>query len=69
MEKNERFLDVTLVAEYIHVSKSLIYLMVSKDQIPHIKIGSRTIFDRLQIDQWALNGCKKVEDLPQLSNL
>ncbi len=69
MEKNDRFLDVKLVAEYIHVSTSLIYLVVSKDRIPHIRIGSRTIFDRQQIDQWVLNGSKKVEDLPQLSKL
>jgi excisionase family DNA binding protein len=69
MNEKERFFDVKLVAEYIHVSKSLIYLMVSKKQIPFIKIGSRTIFDRQQIDQWVLNGCRMIEELPQLPSL
>ena len=43
--------------------------MVSKDQIPYIKIGTRTIVDHIQINPWILNGGKKVEDLPQLPKL
>ena len=69
MEEKNRFFDVQLLADYVHVSKSLIYLMVSKDQIPYIKIGTRTIVDHIQIDPWILNGGKKVEDLPQLPKL
>lgn len=64
--EEKRFFDVQLLADYVHVSKSLIYKLVSTDQIPYIKIGTRTIFDSVQIDQWVLNGGKKVEDLPQL---
>lgn len=65
---NTNYLDVKMVSEYVHVSKSLIYRMVSLDQIPYIKIGARTIFDRAQIDQWLHNHCMKVEELPQIPN-
>jgi len=43
------YMDVKMVRDYIHVSKSLIFRMVSLDQIPYIKVGSRTIFDRAQV--------------------
>ena len=66
---NTNYMDVKMVSEYIHVSKSLIYRMVSMDQIPFIKIGSRTIFDRGQIDQWLHNHCMMVEELPQIPKM
>ncbi|MBN2883112.1 MAG: helix-turn-helix domain-containing protein [Clostridia bacterium] len=58
-----------MVSEYIHVSTSLIYRMVSLGQIPYIKVGSRTIFDRVQIDQWLRNHCRIVEELPQVPKM
>ena len=67
--EEKRFLDVQLLADYIHVSKSLIYQMVSKKKIPCIKVGSRTIFDRVQIDQWLRNHCMIVEELPQIPKM
>lgn len=65
----EKFLDVQLLADYMHVSKSLVYKMVSMNQIPFIKVSSRTIFDRAQIDQWLRNHCMIVEDLPQVPKM
>ena len=62
-------MDVKMVSEYIHVSRSLVYKMVSLGQIPYIKVGSRTIFDRVQIDQWLHNHCMMVEELPQIPKL
>jgi len=67
--EERKFLDVQLLADYIHVSKSLIYHMVSKNKIPHIKVRSRTIFDRVQIDQWLHNHCMMVEELPQIPKM
>lgn len=67
--ENNKYMDVTMVSEYIHVSKSLIYRMVSKGQIPFFKVRSRTIFDRTQIDQWLRNHCMMVEKLPQLPKM
>lgn len=66
---NTIYMDVKMVSEYIHVSTSLIYRMVSLDQIPYIKIGARTIFDRTQIDQWLHNHCMMVEELPQIPKI
>ena len=48
MEEN-KFLDVQNLAEYIHLSKSCIYKMVSNKSIPHFKLGTRTLFERNQI--------------------
>jgi excisionase family DNA binding protein len=52
---------------YIHLSKSTIYKMVSKNTIPHIKKGTRTIFEREQIDRWMVNGTS--DDLPQFPKI
>ena len=63
------YMNVKMVSEYLHVSASLIYHMVSKEQIPFVKVGSRTIFERNKIDQWMANGCRKIEDLPELPKI
>ena len=55
MQEN-RFMDVPGLAEYIHMAKSTVYKMVSNKTVPFSKIGSRTLFDRIQIDQWVING-------------
>ena len=38
------------------MSESYVYKMVSKNSIPHIKLGTRTPFKRNQIDKWVING-------------
>jgi excisionase family DNA binding protein len=65
MEEN-KFLDVQNLAEYIHLSKSCIYKMVSNKSIPHFKLGTRTLFERNQIDNWVINGGTMVDNLPSL---
>ena len=72
MEKNtikKNFLNVTGLVGYIHLSKSTIYKMVSKNEIPYIKIGSRTLFDTEQIDKWVRRGGVMEENLPQYLNI
>jgi excisionase family DNA binding protein len=64
-----RFLDIKGMTDYIHLSKSTIYKMVSTDRIPHIKIGSRTLFDKEQIDKWVLCRGFMPHELPQLPKL
>jgi len=64
--ETRRFLNVKQLADYINVSTSLIYKRVSNQTIPFIKNGSRTIFDRLQIDKWVINGCRMDDRLPNL---
>lgn len=67
--ENNTYMDVSLTAEYLHVSRSMIYQWVSKDFIPYEKAGKRTIFIRKQIDQWVSNGFRKIEDIPTISNI
>ena len=62
-----RYLTVQMLEEYIHLSKSSIYKMVRTGTIPHIKKGTRTLFDRIEIDKW-MAGVEPI-DLPELPNL
>lgn len=64
--EEKRFLNVNGLAEYIHMSESYVYKMVSKQSIPHIKLGTRTLFERNQIDAWVINGGAIEEKLPAL---
>lgn len=64
------FLDIKGVCNYLHLSKSKIYKMVSNNEIPHIKLGTRTLFDIRQIEIWVLNGGRMPDtELPQLPKL
>ena len=60
------FLNVQELRDYIHVSESFVYKKVMKNQIPYIKLGTRTLFERNQIDAWVINGGVMKEDLPAL---
>jgi excisionase family DNA binding protein len=62
-------MDVPALAEYIHLAKSTVYKMVSNKTVPFSKIGSRTLFDRVQIDQWVINGGVKEDKLPTLPSV
>ena len=62
-----KYLTVVMLVDYIHLAKSTIYKMVRTNTIPHIKKGTRTIFDREQIDRWMVNGTS--DDLPQLPKI
>ena len=65
MEEN-KFLNVQELTDYIHMSESYVYKMVSKKLIPHIKLGTRTLFERNQIDTWVINGGTMGDNLPSL---
>lgn len=64
--EERRFLNVQELIDYIHMSESYVYKMVSKQLIPHIKLGTRTLFERSQIDNWVINGGVMDEKLPEL---
>jgi len=64
--EEKKFLDVQGLTDYIHMSESYVYKMVSKKSIPHIKLGTRTLFERNQIDNWVINGGRMEENLPSL---
>ncbi|MBN8837668.1 MAG: excisionase family DNA-binding protein [Sphingobacteriia bacterium] len=67
--KENKYLSVQMLGEYIHFSKSYIYKMVGNNSIPHIKLGTRTLFERELIDKWVKNGGRMDSDLPQLPKL
>jgi excisionase family DNA binding protein len=64
--EEKKFLDVQELTDYIHMSESYVYKMVSKKLIPHIKLGTRTLFERNQIDNWVINGGTMGDNLPSL---
>ena len=48
----KQFLDVEGISEYLTMSKSCIYKKVAAREIPHHKIGTRTLFDIDEINMW-----------------
>ena len=58
-----------MLVKYIHQSRSTIYKKVSNQTIPHIKMGSRTLFIIEEIDKWVRNGGSQDSNLPTLPNL
>jgi len=64
--EEKRFLNVKDLCDYIDVSESYVYKKVMKNAIPHIKLGTRTLFERNQIDAWVINGGALEEKLPSL---
>jgi excisionase family DNA binding protein len=62
----KKFFNVEELTHYIHMSESYVYKKVSLNQIPHIKLGNRTLFERNQIDAWVINGGAMVNNLPCL---
>lgn len=48
-----RLLDVDEAAEYLGAyTPSALRSMVKRRQIPHVKIGSRLLFDVRKLDRW-----------------
>ena len=67
--EEKRFLNVKELTDYIHMSESYVYKMVSKQLIPHIKLGTRTLFERNQIDAWVIKGGRMEDNLPSLPQI
>ena len=65
----KKFSDMDELAEYITVSKSFLYKRVCYKTIPFVKLGTRTVFVKEQIDQWVINGGQMEVDLPELPQL
>ncbi len=50
------WLDVEQAAEHLACPKSRLYALVSARRIPFEKDGSRTLFDRVELDAWVRSG-------------
>ncbi len=49
---NKRLLDVKSAADYLSISRSLLYQWAMKDRIKSLKINSRTLFDVEDLDEF-----------------
>ncbi|MBI4713377.1 MAG: helix-turn-helix domain-containing protein [Planctomycetes bacterium] len=47
-----RLVRIRELSNYVGLTVSNLYVMVSKQTIPYVKIGRRTMFDLQEIDQW-----------------
>lgn len=48
----KQVLNIEEVVKYIGVSKSRVYALCSKREIPHYKMGRHLYFKRTEIDEW-----------------
>ena len=48
----KQFYDINGISEYLSISKSNIYKKVALKEIPHHKVGKRTLFDIDEINMW-----------------
>lgn len=48
-----RYLDIAGAAEYLSLSTSYLFKLVSRRKVPFIKIGRLVRFDRSALDKWA----------------
>jgi len=48
----EVLLTISDLSIMLRLSKSTIYTYTSKNTIPHIKLGTKVLFDRKDIEKW-----------------
>jgi len=69
MTNEKKFLNICELSEHIGMSKSFLYKRVCNKTIPFIKLGTRTVFVREEIDTWVINGRQMSIELPILAKL
>jgi excisionase family DNA binding protein len=47
-----RLLTAGEVAELLRIPKSTVYELTRTRRLPHLKVGRRTLFDPLVLDEW-----------------
>jgi len=50
--KQETFLTITEVAQYLRVDRYTIYRLVSQKKIPAFRIGNQWRFKRIVLEKW-----------------
>ncbi|MDA3957554.1 helix-turn-helix domain-containing protein [Oceanispirochaeta sp.] len=48
----EGLLTVDEAAEFTRLSAKTLYTYASQKKIPHIKLGSRLLFDQVKVEEW-----------------
>jgi PTS system nitrogen regulatory IIA component len=52
MDKIDKWLTIDELADYIKMSRTKLYGMAKRGEVPASKIGNQWRFDREEIDQW-----------------
>ena len=55
MNRIQDYLTADQVARRIGYSRSYVYQLVTKEQIPFIRYGTKVLFDEKQIKEWMNN--------------
>jgi excisionase family DNA binding protein len=55
---NKDFLTVKELCEWIRLSRSNVYALVTANKIPHIKVGGKILFNKEKISIWIENQSK-----------
>jgi len=50
------------LAELLGVSKSQVYTLARRGEIPHVKAGGSVLFPRRQLERWLEEGCRASVD-------
>ena len=61
MSRDQRFLGVKELSEYLGVSRNTIYFWLSQRKVPYFKIGRFVKFDVKEIEKWLQD--RKVKNL------
>lgn len=56
---NEKLMTVQEVCEWLTISRWSLYQMVSRGQIPHVKLGRRLRFVYSELDLWVQRNKKE----------
>ncbi len=65
MTENDKWLTVEELAAYLKMSRTKLYSMTQKGEIPASKIGNLWRFDRDEIDEWM----KSLREMPQKASV
>lgn len=68
MTENDKWLTVEELAAYLKMSRTKLYAMTQKGEIPASKIGNQWRFDRDEIDEWVKNQRYTVQKESEVSN-
>jgi excisionase family DNA binding protein len=47
-----QYITVKELCEWIRLSRSKVYSLISTKEIPHIKVGGKILFDKEKIQNW-----------------
>jgi excisionase family DNA binding protein len=61
----DKYLDIGKASAYLNIAKSTLYAYISRNKVPHIKLGDRVLFDAKDLDSWIAGMKKNVKGTAQ----